>query len=231
MKRARKLTLSILLAILVVLILVGVWYYLQATQALPVKRVQVAGDFNIIGARRIQTMLLPDVEHGMFNVNKADIVAKLKQFPAIKSVKVSRVWPGTVRVTITPYPLLARLPDGDIIATDGHQFRPKLKLDLDKIPLFVTANHDFDHVKKTYETFSEILKPADLTITVIEETEAGEWQLQTNKKFWIYCGIEHIKPRLTRFVQAYPQLMAQAGKKQLAYVDLRYHTGFAAKWK
>ena len=231
MKRRRVIKLAMLCAVLVFLILLGIWYYLQAVQALPVKRVQVAGDFKIIGARRIQTMLLPDVEHGMFNVSEGTIAARLKQFPVVKSVDVSRIWPSTIRVTIRQYQLLARLPSGEVITHSGKRFHPKLKLDLAKVPLFVTIDHDFDQVKKAYEQFSKILKPAGLNITTIEVTQAGEWQLQVDQQFWIYCGNNDVIQRLTRFAQAYPQLIAKAGKKQLAYVDLRYHTGFAARWK
>lgn len=232
MNRAWLIKLLIAVGFLLALSLVGVWYYLRATESLPVKHVQVAGDFAALGKERVEKMLLPYVERGMFNVDAANITARLKQFPSVKAVKISHVWPHTIRVKIVQYKIVAQLSDDELVAEDGHRFHPQLSLDLKGVPLFIAPpGANFDKSQKMYQQLTQILGAADLKITIIEATRAGEWQVKTGKGFWIYCGDNDIDSHLQRFVRAYPVLMADNEGGQLSYVDLRYNTGFAANWQ
>lgn len=231
MTRRQMVRWSLVGIVAIVILLIAAWLYLKFSDAFPIEHVKVNGTFRALSTQKMQALLMPELEHGMLNIEGSAIDAALKHFPSVESVKITRDWPATVTVRVMAYPLLAQFPNGEVLTTGGKLFHPVLSETLHDIPLFIMSMHHLSQAVKRYQQDAKILQMAHLWITGVEATHSGVWQLKVNPGFWIYAGSEDIRDRLKRFVQAYPKLIKSHPNQQLDYVDLRYHTGFAVRWR
>ena len=60
--------------------------------------------------------------------------------------------------------------------------------------------------------------------------ERGAWELQLDNGVTLRLGRQHIDQRFDRFMQAASRVVA-ARAAEIAYVDLRYSSGFAIGWR
>jgi len=117
----------------------------------------------------------------------------------------------------------------------GEFFAPNVAHSGDNLPLFVGDQQNQKQMLKEFFTFQKQLKKVNLNITTLWLTPTGSWRLQvtdaSNNLFWVYLGTTKTHELMDGFITAYPLMMTSATPgANLIYVDLRYHTGYAAKW-
>jgi cell division protein FtsQ len=112
------------------------------------------------------------------------------------------------------------------VNTYGEVFRVVLD---EKMPVFtgpIEANSR--EVMNRYRQFSEALAPLQQSITEINLSSRHAWRIQLDTGTILELGRKDIDRRLLRYVSVYNQSIAHLNQDEpLAYVDLRYPSGFA----
>jgi cell division septal protein FtsQ len=224
--------LGILLGILII-VYSALFAYLDYNNSLPITQVNVIGTYRYVNEQDVQKTLNPFLAgKGLFAFSEWKAEDALEQLPGIKSASLWRIYPGTVRIILREKSAAARLPDGELLATDGSTFminNPKGAADL---PLLNGNSQYAKTMLDMYNSINPIFSSQNLTITGLGLAENGDWSIQLNHQFWVILGKRHIQDRVIDFLTDYPALLSSANPgQQLTNVDLRYTHGFTASWQ
>jgi len=221
--------------LLVALLCVGAWgalQYLRLHQAFLLKKVTITGAYQQIGKARLQQGLMPFLDKGLFNVSSNKIRHWIQSnYPSIAEVDVSYTGFHNVRIHLRQYIPLAKLPDGELLSRTVKYYKPILSVDTHNIPLFKTDKIDVQKCMRQYRQWQMALLPLKLHITQMQHDVNG-WHIALNQQISLMLGRDDIAQHFNTFIRVYPYLIDKAPKsKQLAYIDLRYHHGFAVRWQ
>ena len=83
-------------------------------------------------------------------------------------------------------------------------------------------------VTQNYQQFSTMLKPLNQSISAIYLSSRHAWRIRLNSGTILELGRHEIERRLLRYVSIYDHSIEHLNRDEpLAYVDLRYPSGFA----
>jgi len=221
--------------IMVALLCVGAWgalQYLRLYQAFLLKKVTITGAYQQIGKARLQQGLMPFLDKGLLNVSSKKIRHWIQSnYPSIAAVDVSYTGFHNVRIHLRQYIPLAKLPDGELLSMTDKYYKPILPVDTHHIPLLKTDKIDVQKCISRYRQWQMALLPLRLHITQMQH-DANGWRIVLNQQINLILGRDDIAQHFNTFIRVYPYLIDKAPKsKQLAYIDLRYHYGFAVRWQ
>jgi len=206
----------------------AVWLAQQLSDpaALPIRRVQIEGEFLHLEPARLQDIVERSVDAGFFGVDVARVRARLLDEPWIREATIHRVWPDTLRVSVVEQVPVARWgtemllnENGDIFAPSPEsipqgfvQFDGPLGLELD--------------ILNRYRAMSPRFVELGLAIEKIRLSARHAWTVYLDGGQEIELGRRDVDVRLNRFLLAYraglTDIWADIGR-----IDLRYPNGFA----
>ena len=223
---------SILIGLLIIMY-GALFAYLDYSNALPITQVKVIGTYQYVTEQDIQKTANPFLTgKGLFSFSEWQTEKALEALPGVKSASVWRTYPGTVRIILREKSAAARLPSGELLATDDTTFVINNLAGAQNLPLL---NGDVQYTKQMlemYDSVAPIFAEDDLTVTGLGLAENGDWSIQLDQQFWVILGKRHLQDRVVDFLTDYPALKATAAPgQQLSKVDLRYKHGFTASWQ
>ena len=207
----------------------GVWTLVQPG-TLPIKRVQVAGEFHYLDQKDLYAAMGDLASGGFFNVDVHAVKIAAESLPWVDSASVRRIWPDTLRVEVTEQVPLARWEKTKVVNVRGEVFQPSLVGLPETLPEFVGPEGTAEKVAENYQKFSQHLATVGLAIGELRLTERRAWDLRLDNGLQLMLGRTATSERLDRFVVAYPQVLGEK-VSQVKSVDLRYTNGFAVRWK
>lgn len=199
-------------------------------QVLPVRVVGVDGEIVHLDRRNLERAVAQAVDGSFFSVDLKRIREKLEQLPWIESASVRRVWPDTLRVRVAEQVPLAYWGDDGLVSQRGEVFRPDRLPTLEGLAVLEGADESAIRVTREYLRMRTLLETAGLRLSLVRLDARQAWRLQTDNGVVLNLGRREVMQRLTRFVQLYPYLQAQA-KALPETVDLRYTNGFTVRWR
>ena len=197
---------------------------------LPVRVVGVDGEIAHLDRQRLQSTVAEAVDGSFFSVDLERIRRRLEQLPWIESASVRRVWPDTLRVHVVEQVALAYWGDDGLVSQRGEVFRPETLPRLEGLATLQGDDQQAPKITREYLRMRTLLETAGLGIERIWVDARQAWRLQADNGLMLNLGRREVMPRLTRFVQLYPYLLAQT-KRQPETVDLRYTNGFTVRWQ
>jgi len=213
----------------ILLLLWGGWV-LSLPGTLPIKYVRITGDFRHLQPEQLQTLVTNEVRGGFFNVNVSTIRDILLQDPWVQDVMVQRVWPETLRVTVTEHIPLARWGDDSLVNTDGERFTPAQESIPHDLPRLAGPDGSELVLLERFHEINKRLEPLGLEVVQLEQDPRRSWQFVVNAGFSVVLGRKEFSQRIDRFVQTVP--LALSGRMERAdAVDMRYTNGFSVRWK
>jgi cell division protein FtsQ len=235
MRFHQRLKIYIVIIVLFGLIAGGIlgWRYIHQPQVLPIRTVKVEGQYQYVSADALKLTLLPYVQAGFFNINIPSAQNALLSIPGVKTASIRRVFPDTVKISITEQNAIARWAAGGLLADDGTVFTPRL-VDFGGFsnkPLFSGQTSDIPDLLNMYSQLNTLLAPYGLTITALSVDPTGDWQFKVNTGFTVELGSQDMISRLQGFLLGYKALLASQPGNSIQSVDLRYRSGFAVKWQ
>ena len=206
------------------------WAKLHNPAVLPIRTVNIAGDYRHIDTRESQKIIIPYVETSFFAVNLWELKNRLMQSPWIADVSIAKVWPHTINIKITEQKPDAIWNNDNLLNGKGEVFSPAKASFPKGLPNFYGPIGQQEIVLKAYRQMQAQLLPLKLHIAAIELTERQAWRLQLDNGMYIILGRTDVIKHLQKMVTIYPKIIGSHGDL-VNYLDLRYSNGLAVSWK
>ena len=210
------------------LLIAGVQWLLRSS-LFPVHEVSVTGHLAHTGRDEVTRATQGRIRGNFFAVDLAELRAALEALPWVRSVRVRRVWPDRLEVTLEEHVPLAHWGETALVNTFGERFDARSEAPL---PRLDGPEGTATEVASRYLRFGVILAPLGLKLKQVELTPRFAWRLLLDSGLHIELGRDvdahPAEVRLARFAAAYPQTLAKL-QRHHDYVDLRYPNGFALR--
>ncbi len=203
---------------------------LRDPATLPIKAVKIEGRFTHVTTLALQQAVADAATGGFLSVDVDAIRRAALSLPWVHSVGVRRMWPDTLRLTVTEQIAVARWGEWGLMNSDGDVFTPDPASFPPSLPELHGPAGTEDAVLDQYRAMRLSLAPLQLRIARMELDERRAWRLTFNGGMELVLGREQAEARLQRFITIYPALQA-AEPPGIARVDMRYSNGFALQRK
>ncbi len=198
---------------------------------LPLRSVQVDGKFIHIQPAEIRAVMMPFADQGFVYVDTESVRREIESLPWVKRAGVYRVWPDTLRVTVTEQQAVARWQEGGLVNPAGELFAPSPASYPQDLPLFQGPEAMQGTMVRRYREMQRILAPLHFSVARLEMDPRHAWRLALDNGMVLVLGHqEESHERLLRFVHSYNGVLA-ARADRIEQIDLRYTNGFAVRWK
>lgn len=198
--------------------------------AYPVRRIAVEGEFQHLTAEHVERVVSAAVVGGFFGVDVADVRRRILDEPWVFDASVRRVWPDTLRVSITEQHAVARWGEYALLNDVADIFVPETEaLAAVKVRLDGPLGSEAE-VLRRYAEISRQLSTNGLRVAGISLSERRAWTIALADGATLVIGRDAVDDRLDRFSRAFAQVL-QPHWEHVALVDLRYTNGFAIKEK
>ena len=223
---------SVAVAALMVLVagLWAGWAWLRDPAHLPLRQLQIVGEFRHLDENELRQAVAPLAVGGFFSVDVDAVREAAEALPWVRRVRVRRVWPDTLRLQVVEQEAVARWGERGLLNRHGELFQPPAE-DIDpRLPLLQGPEALRERVMRRYARVVARLRPLGLEVARLELNERRAWRLVLDDGLELRLGREETERRLGRFIKAWPKVFADAGRAA-EHVDLRYSNGFAVRWK
>lgn len=212
--------------------------WMDDAKRLPLSELVVTGDRHYTTNDDIRQSILSLGEPGTFMTQDVNnIQQQIERLPWIKQVSVRKQWPNELKIHVVEYVPVAHWNDLHMVDADGKSFSlPADRVAKQKMPLLYGPEGSEQDVLQGYQTISQQLAAASsvgkFTVKSVSMTARHSWQVTLDDDTRLDLGREDRTGRLQRFIELYPRLQQQADadKKRINYVDLRYESGAAVGW-
>lgn len=219
----------LLAAVLVTGAVFAGYRYLHSGDQLPLRVVEVTGEFTYLDHAAIQKRVAEAIQGGFFDVDLLKVRQEVSSMPWVEQVSVRRVWPDTLRMHVTEQVPLAYWNEEGLVNLEGVVFRPEELPELGMLPHLRGEPGSGPRLVAFYLQLHAQLLPLDLRIESVELNSRGEWQVAFRDGLQLFLGRKDIAHRQRVFIERYPQLLGYR-EQQPERIDLRYQHGFAVRW-
>ncbi len=194
--------------------------------ALPIRRVQIEGEFKHLDPAHLQEVVVGVVDAGFFRVDVARVRERLLDEPWIREATIRRVWPESLHVSIVEQTPVARWGEQALLNERGDIFAPPREaLPAGLVRLDGPLGAEVE-VLDTYRRMRERLASVNLDIVALELSARHAWRLELAGGKEVAFGRRDVETRLERFLAAWRQGLGDVWTR-VGRVDLRYTNGFA----
>lgn len=184
-----------------------------------------------INKEKLFDRVKPHLTGSYFDVDldKAQEVAIQTEW--VSDVKIERIAPSTVRLTIKEHEPVARwIREGEtagLVDSEGKIFQAALNTK-DKLPEFDGEVNVLPQMAIQYKNFNHELQPLRLSILRLQYTSRASWSMMLDNGIELRLGKQDVNTRMNRFVTAWQHSLSEQALS-LDYVDMRYSDGFATR--
>lgn len=204
--------------------------YLTQPGRLPLRVVEVNGEFTHLVREQIEHRVADNIEGGFFTVDMARVRQAVLDMPWVAEVGVRRVWPDTLRMQVTEQLPLARWGEGALVNLHGEVFVPDSMPDSEGLALLSGAGERAPQMVTFYLKLRSQLVGSGLRIAELSLNPRQEWLVHFDDGLELVLGREHMARRFDDFMKVHPQLLAHSPQRPQR-IDMRYEHGFAVRWQ
>ncbi|TMS58039.1 FtsQ-type POTRA domain-containing protein [Imbroritus primus] len=188
----------------------------------------------------IRANAVPKLQGNFFTLKLDGARNAFESVPWVRRASVRREWPNGLLVELEEHVVLGTWGSGEtarLVNVHGEVFVANLAEAEDDARLLALAGPDGSErdVVERLEQLRTWFKPMGVEPLGVTLTDRYAWRTRLSNNTQIELGREQneqdrveLEARVSRFVQAWPQVVAQWGK-QIEYADLRYSNGFAIR--
>lgn len=223
-----------LLVVCALLLLARVVYvYVSEPGRFPVNTVKISANFEHISRSDIEEVLERYNNSSFIMLPISRLQADLSTLNWAKNIKINRVWPDTLKITIIEKQPIAIwrksfITDDGSIISENNQTAQKSGLSR-ALPKLNGPEDQQQEVLQNYQKLSKLLSSYGLHADSLELHNNQSWDLYLADGAVLRLGKRDIEKRVLRFCKAYSAVFADKPEK-LASVDLRYPHGMAVQW-
>lgn len=224
-----KSVISLAIALIVIIGVVWLWFFLHNPEKFPIRTVKVTGEYQQSDKAKIQEIIMPLVEQGLFSVNLKQVKQQLMTLPWTDSAVVERLWPDELLIKLSEKIPAAVWDKNALVSDKGVLFYPDVSTFPQDLPQLSGPDGAQETILTMYQDISKIISPLDLHIVQLCLTSDMLWRMRLNNGMDVMIGNKDVLLRVQRFVQVYDKVFAD--ERQANTVDLRYASGLAVKWQ
>lgn len=217
---------------LLLVVLAAIWAQqkIQASQWLPIEKVQIEGALQHLSASQLQQQAMGVIEGGFFSVNLQQLRDLLQQQPWVESVAIRRIWPDTLGVMVIEKTPVAYWGKDQLLSTRAVLFKPAMLPEGLPLPQLEGPQGQHETLFRELGRMQAWLMPTGMQIQKLRLDARRSWTLVINDGVEIRLGRKEYNERLQRFAQVYRQHL-QKQQHLIRHIDMRYSNGFAIAWK
>ncbi len=221
------LTALIICALLLLLRLV--YLYVADPERFPVSTVKVVANYQHITRQQLESILSNYQHDSIISLPIARLEADLKNLEWTEQASVQRIWPDTLKITLTEKKPVA-IWNNALMTAEGQLFNEGKETTEINLPYLVGPAQQKSDVLQIYQKLSKLLSIYGLQAASLQLRDNQAWDLGLTNGVQLHLGKRDIEKRVLRFCRAYPTVFADK-PDQLSSVDLRYARGMAVQWK
>lgn len=221
---------SLLAALLLVTAAVAAGWYLAQPETLPIRRVNIEGEFRQLSRAELQQLVSRHLHGGFFSMDVTALRNAVTTSPWVREVEVQRVWPDTLKVSVREQTAVARWHDSGLVNAGGDYFAPDMTAAPAGLPLLSGPADMQSLLTERLLRIQEVLAPLGMEVRTLTLSERRAWSFTTGSELQVVLGREDFETRLTRFVDLVPASLGDRIDKA-SYVDMRYTNGFAVQFE
>jgi cell division protein FtsQ len=195
----------------------------------PVGALIVEGTFERVSAVQVQAAGADLLRQGFLSLDLGDFGDRIAALDWVDTVRVTRVWPDTIRIRVTEHRAAATWGDNGLLNVRGELFTTRARHHYAELPQLSGPDGTEKEVARLYLAARGRLADSQLMLTALRMDARGAVQFELSGGQQIKLGREDVDARLQRFFSVVlPALATDFGR--VDYVDLRYTNGFAIGW-
>ena len=208
------------------LLLLSLWALNQ-----PITQVSVAGRFERVAPLDVQRAVKESVAgKGLMSVDLEQVRAAVQRLPWVDTVSVQRNWPRALTVSIGEQVAAARWGEDGLLNTRGDVFAHQATHIPLELPRLSGPEGTQGQVVQRYLVMRDRLQELGMRITQLRLDARGAWELDLDNGVTVRLGRQRLDERFNTFVATAARIVAQRAT-DIAYVDMRYASGFAIGWR
>lgn len=208
----------------------GSYHYLSQPGRMPLRVVEVQGDFRHLSQAAISDTAGAAIDGGFFTCDMPKLRRAVLAMPWVADVAIRRVWPDRLVMRVTEREPLARWGDDALVSHDARVFRPDNLESYARLPRIHGPAGSEQRVVGFFRTVATHARQRDLQVAAVVLDERRHWWVDFTAGLTLSLGREDRDARLAQFLRVYPQLLTDP-MRQPQRVDMRYAHGFAVRWK
>ncbi|PCK09169.1 MAG: hypothetical protein COA42_05295 [Alteromonadaceae bacterium] len=195
----------------------------------PVSQVLIEGEFNFVEREGLQETLETHLSGDFMDINLTEIKKLLEANPWVASVRIQRVWPDSLKLSVIEHRPIARWGDVGFINSHGQLVYVNIEQRLVHLPLLSGNAENSDAIAQKYLQISEVLASIGLRVHGLAVDEKMFVTVTADKNLKIYLGQEKIETKLETLILVYEREL-QYKVDTIHYIDMRYEKGLAVGW-
>ena len=219
-------------ALLAVMVALGVAVPIVAgVVTLPVRSVQVAGEFTRVSKAEIERAVAPMLESGLFRVDVEALRRDALAVPGVREATVRRVWPDRLEIFVIERVAVARWANGGFIEVDGTHFSPAPGGgSAEALPLLTGPEGSHRRVLDLHAALERVFAPFGMTPVATELTPRGVLYATLDRGPRLVMRSEAVASHAGTWARVLARTVA--GRfDEVERVDFRYPTGFAVRMR
>lgn len=223
-------TVSVSSLVLVVIGSLFAYHYLSQPGRLPLRVVEINGEFRHLDRLAIQRTVEGAIDGGFFTCDMPKLRDAVMAMPWVAEVSIRRVWPDRLQIRVFEEVPLARWGDKALVNTGARVFQPQVTAAYADMVRLDGPQGSAPRVVAFLRRVNGLLQGGSLQLRQIELDERRHWWLRFADGLVVSLGREQVDHRLVQFLRVYPGLVAQP-QRHPERIDMRYTHGFAVRWR
>lgn len=213
--------------------------------AIPVRKIQVEGNLTTLSKKDVEEYFLRNPSnHNLLTMDLIKVRDYMEQMPWVYKVMLRKKLPDILLMLVVEHKAIAYYDDG-ILTSDWHVIYPDLSnyhVNMIRLTGPKKKNNESQakYIYDRYLTFKTILLNGGFNLYKVDLTQNYMWVITLENGIVLHLGrdtdiLDHamrnsdvLISRLQKFIETYPYIENQ---NFIEYIDLRYDTGMAVKWK
>ncbi len=218
-------------AVLALLAIAGATLAIRSALNQPLRTVAVEGRFQRVQPLDVEKAVRQRVgTQGIVAVDLNAVGAAVRRIPWVDRATVARSWPSGLRVFVVEQTPVARWGETGLLNTRGELFVNDARHIPPELPELVGPPGSESLMTTRYLAVQGRLEEAGMRLAQLHLDERGAWEFVLDNGVRLRLGRLQVDERFDRFMAAAARIVASRAE-EIAYVDLRYATGFAIGWK
>jgi cell division protein FtsQ len=203
--------------------------HLVATADIPLKDIILIGELAEIDLSDIEQIILSEKWLGFFSTDIVSIQHKLVSLPWVYAARVRKSWPDKIILEIVEEIPMARWGNYALINQDGVIYPVEDTNKYSYLPkIFGPVGTELE-IHNAYKALVDSAMQFNLTISEVEMSARGSWQVYFEGNKIVHLGKEHLDEKTDLlFEKVIPSIFNTWG--EIKEIDLRYQNGFAVKF-
>jgi len=222
--------LSSMAGVMVVALVVWGVFEIQSSETLPIRNVEVRGEFSKVNEQQIKAVVSHNKLQGFFSTDVDAITNAMRKIPWLETITVRRVWPDTLQLTVTERKAIAHWNNSALLAVDGSIFNPDVATYPQELPKLFGPKGTEHSLLRNYIAMAASLNTLDLHIDELTMDARRALVVKLDDGTALNVGRKQTNERLQRFVEIYKDFTV-SNKEKATVIDLRYTNGFAIRWE